>query len=170
MTRETTRKYPEAFHAVQYARREAKRSTSGIDWQGFCLKFVRTCWNLNAKFPTAAKAWEGSKDKHSWTGDTEDIPFGAPVFSYRPDAGPNDAGHVFIAGGHSEDGKRIFRSTDIKRLGSIDCVPIEAFTERWGHKILGWTGDLNGVSLNLPPSPNERKAAKKKTVKGKPRK
>lgn len=129
-------------------------------WSGAprrCLQACRESWGLPMHFATAKAAREGSKSFHKWTGDVEDIPYGAPVFSRRPDAPADDAEHVFLAGGHSETGKRIFWSVDVIRLGDTDPVEISFFSEHWGHEILGWADDLNGFDLNLPQSPNERR-------------
>lgn len=146
--------------AVVFARNEAQSGRT--DFLRLCLKFVRLSYSLPPVYPSARVAWQSAKRKHKWTGDVEDIPFGAPVFSKGPNDGPNDAWHVFLACGRDKSGVRIFRSNDILVKGGISTVRIEAFTERWGHTILGWTEDLNGFDLNLPPSPNERKAAKRK--------
>lgn len=125
-----------------------------------CLQGVRTAWQLAMKYGTATEAREKSVRFHEWTGDTEDIPYGAPVYSERIGAPADDAGHVFLCGGHDTSGKRIFWTVDAFRLGEFDPVHIEFFTEKWGHKILGWAEDLNGYDLNLPKSPNERKRRK----------
>lgn len=127
------------------------------DYARLCLKNVRSAYQLPAVEPRAIDAWNHAKRKHKWTGDVADIPYGAPVFSQRPGAPASDAGHVFMCGGWDKNGQRIFWTNDIIVLGGINPVHIEAFTERWGHKILGWTEDLNGYDLNLPKSPNERK-------------
>ena len=127
-----------------------------------CLSFVRSCYGIPLPWPwinpTAAKAWATTpaEHRHKWTGDVDDIPYGAPVFSHRPGAGKDDAGHVFITGAHNRHGQRIFRSNDIAVTGGISPVTIDAFTEKWGHEILGWVDVLNGYALNLPDSPNER--------------
>jgi len=125
--------------------------TGNTDWNRLCLKFVRTCWGLPAVHPTAAIAWEKAEDKHTFTRQ-RDIPYGAPVFTRRPDAGPDDSGHILLAGGYNRHGVRIFRSTDIKIHGGISACTLDDIRERWGHEILGWTGDLNGYDLNLPPA------------------
>lgn len=134
--------------------RAAHSISSGEDgWYRQCLKWTRVQWNLPAKYATAMDAWRGSKDKHAYNGDPFSIPYGAPVFSVRPGAGPDDAGHVFIACGVYRDkaGKRhrVFRGIDLKSPGEACSFELSALVERWGHKILGWTGDLNGYDLDL---------------------
>lgn len=122
-----------------------------------CLQGVRTAWQLPMKYGTAKQARLESVRFHEWTGNTEDIPYGAPVFSRRVNAPADDAEHVFICGGHDASRKRIFWTVDAIRLGEFDPVHIDFFTEKWGHEIMGWAEDLNGYDLNLPLSPNERK-------------
>ena len=134
------------------------------EWSGAgrrCLQSVRESWRLPFKYGTAEAARKGAKAFHPWTGDTEDIPFGAPVWSKRIGAPADDAGHVFMAGGHAAKGDRIFWTVDAVRLGETDPVTIDFFSEKWGHEILGWAEDLNGYDLNLPLSPNERKKGRK---------
>lgn len=122
-----------------------------------CLQSVRESWQLPMVYGTARDARIHAKNFHPWTGKENDVPYGAPVFSRRPGAGPDDAEHVFMCGGHDGTGRRIFWSVDVKHLGETDPIYIEFLVERWGHEILGWSGDLNGYDLNLPLSPNARK-------------
>ena len=128
-----------AHDAVSNAR-DAVRS-GATDWLRLCLRFVRQCWELPMVEPTAASAWKNAKDKHDWTGDPDDIPYGAPVFSRKRGAPANDAGHVFITGGHwvtgPNKGIRIFRSNDILVQGGISAVAITDIIEKWDHEILG---------------------------------
>jgi hypothetical protein len=139
---------------ANHTAREIVRSGS-TEWHRLCLKFVRTCWGLPKVNDTAREAWENAHDKHPYK-SVETIPYGAPVFSRRPNAGADDAGHVFLAGGYNKRGVRIFRSVDIKIEGGVSPCTIEDIQERWGHEILGWTGDLNGFNLNLPAIPKAR--------------
>lgn len=129
------------------------------DWTRLCLRFVRKMWGLPMVYGTAREAWQKAEKKHPYT-NVHDIPHGAPVFS-RPVGDETGAWHVFIAGGYWKEKKngrivstRIFRSNDIKEIGSIHPVEISTFVERWGHEILGWTEDLNGYDLDLPKPPS----------------
>jgi hypothetical protein len=145
-----------AREAVAEAREWARKSRNGATpFPGLCLQHVRMDWDLPAVFPTAISAWENAHHKHRFIGSSlarweDEIPFGAPVFSDSP---KDDAGHVFIAGGrfqHGENkGRRIFRSNDVVTHGGISAVTLDFFVERWGHKILGWTHDLNGFWLPM---------------------
>lgn len=129
--------------AVGWARSQWR--DGGTEWYRLCLQFVHDCWAVPARYPTALSAWQNAKQKHAYT-DVDSIPLGAPVFSNR--AG-DSYGHIFLAGGRNLAGQRIFYSNDVKRHGGIDPVTIEFFPTRWGHTILGWSGDLNGYDLPL---------------------
>lgn len=141
-----------AVQANAHAREVVRSGETNL--HRMCLKFVRECWGLPAKYPTAAIAWDNAESKHPFR-TVEVIPYGAPVFSQRPDAGDDDSGHVFLAGGYTRKGVRIFRSTDIHTLGGVSVCTIEDLQEKWGHKILGWTSDLNGYDLHLPAIPKD---------------
>jgi hypothetical protein len=64
------------------------------------------------------------------------VPRGYPVFWSGGSAGH---GHIAIAAG---DGA--CWSTDIRRPGYFDRVPIDEIRTAWGLTLLGWTTDLNG--------------------------
>lgn len=134
-----------AQQAVAWGR--GQHRDRGREWRALCLSFVRQSWGLPGVYPSAKAAWHGARKRHNYTG-VDDIPYGAAVFSDRP--GGSTYGHVFLAGGKTRGGKRVFWSNDISISGGISPVTIDAFTRRWGHEILGWTEDLNGYDLNLP--------------------
>lgn len=131
----------------------------GAEWRALCLSFVRQSWGLPAVYGTANEAWRHARHKHAWSGNVDDIPYGAPVWSDKP--GGSVFGHVFLAGGTTKTGRRIFWSNDIGVTGGISPVTIDAFTDRWGHRILGWAEDLNGYSLNLRDSAESSAADKR---------
>ena len=103
---------------------------------GLCLVFVRTCYGIAAKYPSAAEAWKNAKKRHT-TNKTAHIPTGAPVFFSVPG---NKYGHValYLGGGK-------FR-TNWSAKGTV-------ITANLNHpvfntmKMLGWTEDLNGVTI-----------------------
>jgi hypothetical protein len=122
--------------AVAVASAESVRPTR--DWAGWCLMFVRICLGIAKHYNDAADAWAGAKAKHT----TGVPPVGVPVFWAI-----GAHGHVALSAG----GGYVW-STDIRRRGRVDRVPISEVTSRWGARYLGWTGDLNGaaVSYSLP--------------------
>lgn len=144
-----------AKQAVTWGR--GQHRDRGTEWRALCLSFVRQSWGLPGVYGSAKEAWQRARKKHPYNGNPDSIPYGAPVFSDRP--GGSTWGHVFLAGGRTKAGKRIFWSNDIAVSGGITPVTIDAFQRRWGHEILGWSEDLNGYNLNLK-LPGKKKPAK----------
>jgi hypothetical protein len=104
---------------------------------GMCLRYVRTWWEVGSLYGSAIEAWNGARHKHP--GDRTP-PKGAPLF-YRG----GNYGHIVIA----DPGHQGCRSTDCKSSGVVSDAEI-AWTEvTWGYTYLGWTEDLNGVTLPL---------------------
>lgn len=110
------------------------------DYYRLCLQFVRMAFGLGVNFPDAGTAWDQAKKKHR-TSDSTEIPRGVPVFWELP----STADHVALSLG---DGKCI--STDATGKGKVGIVTIDSITENWGGTLLGWTEDLNGVTVWHP--------------------
>ena len=104
---------------------------------GYCLKYVRTWWEVNSLYGSAIDAWNGARDKHP--GDRKP-PDGAPLF-YRG----GKYGHIVIADPDHEGQ----RGTDCHSSGDVSDDDIGWPERAWGYEYLGWTGDLNGVTLPL---------------------
>lgn len=108
---------------------------------GMCLREVRECFGVGPTSPPtddAAEAWQRAKRKHLET-SPGDIPRGVPVFWT---GGSSGHGHIAISTG---DGR--CWSTDIERPGYFDRVPISLIGTRWGLQLVGWSEDLNGVTV-----------------------
>lgn len=105
-------------------------------YKGLCLQFVRTCFDIPAKYPSAADAWANAKDRVI-TSSTSGIPKGAPVFFSIPG---NRYGHVAVYLG---DGK--FR-TNYSAKGTVITASLDQAVFR-GMRMLGWSRDLNGVKI-----------------------
>lgn len=105
-------------------------------YKGLCLQFVRTCFNIPAKYPSAADAWANAKDRII-TSSVSGIPEGAPVFFSIPG---NKYGHVALYLG---DGK--FR-TNYSAKGTVITATLNHAVFR-GMRMLGWSRDLNGVKI-----------------------
>ena len=127
--------------AVDWARDQA--TSPSMDWFGLCLVFTRSAFNVAAKHPDAATAWGKAKFKHS-TADTP--PLGVPVWWT---GGGSGFGHVVVSAGGG-----FCWSSDIKRRGKVDKVPISSISRAWGLKYQGWTEDLNGVQVFSPATPS----------------
>lgn len=117
----------------------AKSKTIKKGYVGLCLVFVRNCYNIGSRYPSAAQAWNGARKKHE-TSSLANVPNGAPVFFSVPG---NPYGHVALYLG---DG--LFR-TNYSAKGTVITASLShpVFNTM---KMLGWSEDLNGVNLNLP--------------------
>lgn len=104
---------------------------------GLCLANVRKAYGIGAEYPSAITAFDAvpSEYTHTWYNP----PAGVPVFWSGGSAGD---GHIAIA-----DGNGNVWSTDIKREGKWDLVPIAEIHSNWGLKYEGWTEILNGVRV-----------------------
>lgn len=110
-----------------------------------CLMRVRECYGIASAGDFDgdgdADAWDGwqrARLKHRTTAVAL-IPRGFPVFWQ---GGSNGHGHVAISAGNG-----FVWSTDIERPGFFDYVPITQIHDQWGLTLVGWTGDLNGVTI-----------------------
>lgn len=105
------------------------------DTTGQCLHDVRTMYGIEVGSPTAIDAYKtaGGKNQHTWY----DAPAGVPVFW---SGGSTGAGHIAIS-----DGLGNVWSTDIRRDGRFDLVPLAEIHNKWNLKYVGWTNTLNGV-------------------------
>lgn len=111
--------------------RKALAITSG--YGGYCLKFVRICRDVPAKYGTAIAAWNAAKRKHV---RNRNVPPGCPAFFSKG----NSAGHVIISIGNGK-----FRSTNSATNKIFTCTI--ATWEKMGYRYEGWSEDLNGVSV-----------------------
>lgn len=118
--------------------------TSTGNWFRWCKVFVRLCFNVPSDgTPDAGKAWDRAKKRHRQS-DPSKIPAGVPVFWELPSV----ADHVALSTGNGR-----CLSNDIKRSGRIDEVPIDLITRSWGGVLLGWTEDIDGVTVWQAPAP-----------------
>ena len=120
----------------------AKTITRG--YVGLCLVFVRTCFNIGSRYPSAAAAWAAPGKRHV-TSSIADVPAGAPVFFSIPPTKTfkgNPFGHValHLGGGLFRTNYSAKGTVITARLGD----PVFA-----GMHMLGWREDLNGVDLHL---------------------
>ncbi len=91
----------------------------------------------------AEDGWKATKKRHTGTAVTN-IPAGVPLWW---GGGTADHGHVAVSAGGGQ-----CWSTDIKRTGRFDKVAITEINRKWGLPFLGWTEDINGVTVYTPPS------------------
>jgi hypothetical protein len=111
------------------------------NWRGHCLVFVRTMAGIAAKYGSAAEAWANARKRH--TNGTP--PAGAAVFWT---GGSHGYGHVAVSAG---DGK--IWTTDIAGPGKVSKEDLGIVKSKWGLRYVGWTEDVNGVTLNIVSPP-----------------
>jgi hypothetical protein len=112
-------------------------------WRGLCLSFVRQAFGARGGQYDAKSAWHQAKHRHSHGTP----PKGAAVFWLG-----HTHGHIAISVG---GGKCL--STDIRRRGKADIVPISEIHRRWGLTYVGWSEDVNGVRLNFGHAQENRR-------------
>lgn len=120
--------------ALAFAR--SQRQSPTRNWTGMCLAFCRQTWGLAGGVPDANASWRMARDKRT---SIMSAPAGAPVWW-----AVGKHGHIAIA-----DGKGNCYSTDIRRRGKVDLVPIGEVQRRWRAQPLGWSPYLNGHRLPL---------------------
>lgn len=105
---------------------------------GMCLMYVRTWLEIPAGNPDAIAAWNSAKRKHvnGKDKDAQHPPKGAPVF-WR-----NGHGHIALAVNEDHG-----RSTDTFTTGHVSTADGDWWRIHWGKDFLGWTEDLNGVTI-----------------------
>ena len=117
----------------------SKTQTKG--YRGLCLVFVRNCFGIPAKYPSAAEAWEHAKYRHA-PSNVAQIPAGVPVFFSTP---ATKYGHVAL---HLGGGK--FR-TNYSAKGTVVTATLADPVFK-GMTMLGWAEDLNGVRVYTAPA------------------
>lgn len=133
--------------AVAWGRNQVNSPTQ--DWTRLCLAFVRQAFGLPAVYPSARVARERAQHLHRTT-DAGSIPAGVPVHMTTS----SDADHIVLSIG----GGRCL-STDARRRGRVDVVPIAGLAEAWGGQLIGWSEDLNGFRVWKAPAPANRVTA-----------
>jgi hypothetical protein len=108
---------------------------------GMCLQYVRTWLEIPAGNPDAIAAWNNATRKHvqGRDKDAQSPPRGAPVFWRGGSAGH---GHIALAITSSTG-----RSTDTPGVGRVSTQDGDWWRQHWNMPYLGWTEDLNGVTI-----------------------
>lgn len=116
------------------ARAIAEHRDPTQDWEAMCLRFVRTCLGVPARYSYATQAYQHTTKRGGTTGDP---PPAVPIWW----AGGR-YGHVALSAGGG-----YCWSNDILRVGKVDKVTISTITRGWGMDYKGWTEDINGVDV-----------------------
>ncbi|NUR07699.1 MAG: hypothetical protein HOQ45_11910 [Nocardioidaceae bacterium] len=138
-----------------------KRALASTDNEpGGCYKWTRTQFGSPAvgdydgdHDADAVDGWKATRRKHP--GD-RNPPRGVPVFW---SGGSNGYGHAAVSLGGGK-----IRSTDAGGRGKVATVDL-AWPERaWGLTYLGWSDDLAGVTVPLPPKPEPGRIEKARVL------
>lgn len=105
------------------------------DWTNRCQEFTRRSLGVGGGFPSAITAWRGTAKADRSPSRTP--PAGVPCYYSG-----GKYGHAVLSAG---DG--FVYSTDIKRRGKVDKVPLHMVETRWGYRYLGWSRTINGVRI-----------------------
>lgn len=115
----------------------AKGKVGTTGYGGYCLQFTREAYNIPSKYESAIDAWNAAKHKHP-TSSTSGIPSGVPIFL---DKASSEYGHVAVyAGG----GKMVTTHESTNKIGEDS---VSQWVNEYGYTILGWSDDLNGVTI-----------------------
>ena len=126
--------------AIAYAKGQSSKPSK--NWNNLCLQFVRTCFGVAAKHPNAKKAWEATTKKHKTT-NASSIPAGVPVWFKTSTVN----WHVAISTGNGN-----CYSTDVGGRGKVGLITINGLCKAWGITLLGWSEDINGVTVYKAPA------------------
>ena len=100
---------------------------------GMCLKYTRTWLEIGSGAPDAITAWRDAAVKHPGASP----PAGAPIF-YEG----GQYGHAALSLGGGK-----IRTTDAPGSGTVSTQDLDWPTDHWGYDYLGWTEDVNGVTI-----------------------
>ena len=110
---------------------------------GYCLRTMRSLFNVDALYLDAETAWEEAKHKHPATDDPAGlakIPWGVLIWWTN-----GRHGHVALYIGH---GWCI--TTDYKRPGYLCIARVAALASWCSGRFAGWTEDINNVTVWKP--------------------
>lgn len=131
--------------AIDYAH---SRVGGQMPASGYCLQFVRQCFDVGSYYGSAIDAWNGAEKKHP--GDRNPPP-AVPLFFKSPSV----YDHVVFGGGPPANDIVTTFNADIRHYGGDAIAGIE---RDFDAQYLGWTEDLNGVTVYTggttpPPTP-----------------
>ena len=128
--------------AIDYARSRigyGPPPPSGMEASGYCLAFVRECFAVGSYYASAIDAWNGAAVRHE--GDRNPPP-AVPVFFRSPSVYDHVAFNV--------SGSEVISTFNDDVFAFNGLAGIEA---SFDASYLGWTEDLNGVTVYTPAGP-----------------
>lgn len=131
--------------AIDYAH---SRVGGQMPASGYCLQFVRQCFDVGSYYASAIDAWNGAKVKHP--GDRNPPP-AVPLYFKSPSV----YDHVVFGGGPPANDIVTTFNADIRHYGGDAIAGIE---RDFDAQYLGWAEDINGVTVYTggstpPPTP-----------------
>jgi hypothetical protein len=137
--------------ALAYARAQHDRPTQ--DWEGYCQKFMRSCYGIPPLFTSAYAQWLGAdpEDRHAG-GSPSDAPLGSALV-YK---GTGPYGHIMLAARPFPNGVAAAWSNDLVHRGRIDKVARTAPVTAWRQGYLGYLTAVNDVDLRYLRPQNRR--------------
>lgn len=128
--------------ATRFGNAAIKWARDHMRWQeGYCLQWVRSCFNVGSLYYDAAEGWDRARYKHR-VNHGKAVPRGVPVWWT---GGSSGHGHIALSVG---DGYCL--STDAGGAGKVAKVSIDDLTRRWGIHLVGWSEDINAVRVFNP--------------------
>jgi len=116
--------------------------------EGYCLQWVRSCFDVGSRDPDAATAWRNAFGRHP-VNSGDHCPRAVPIYWT---GGSRGYGHIALSVGN---GNCI--STDAGGSGVCAKVSIDGLTRAWGQNFMGWAESVNGVRVfqakPKPPAP-----------------
>jgi hypothetical protein len=109
--------------------------TDSLDLYGRCQQVTRSLLQAPGGARDAISAWRlvAHRDRLA---PNQHFPAGLPIYW------SGGVGHAALSLG---DGRVV--STDIKRRGKMDVVPVNLIAERWGKTLLGAAKTINGLRV-----------------------
>ena len=144
----TTRRVPRWTPRQAVAWAAAEHRTGSPEWVNKCERFAagRAWGYFGSGWASAIAHWHGLPAGMRHTG--------APATAPRGSVGYFAVGRY----GHAVlmDGDGWCWSTDIRRRGRVDRVPVAEITKRWGARWLGWTQPEVSRAYGTNPDPAPR--------------
>ena len=125
--------------ALAFAAGEVKHASQ--NWSNQCQHFARLCVGASAWAPSAREAFNATPAAHRHS--SPNPPAGAIAYFGVADHG---TGHAVLSAGGG-----LCYSTDIKRPGKVDLVPISLPVTQWGLPYRGWIDSTPSGPIDLTP-------------------
>lgn len=125
-------------------------------YSGLCLHYARRVFNVGPKYPTAWRSWSNAKRRYTVTPHPKNVSVPIWFKFYR---GGVNFGHVVVY-----VPKKGYYSSPYRRGTPFAVLPSIREVERiYSAKYVGWSEDINGVSVVKKVTTPKPKKPKKKS-------